>query len=193
MFPEKVINVLLIEDEEFDVRRVRNTIRPFSKTINIRKVISNGRLALDALAADKDGFDVIIMDFQIAGGLMGEHLIREIKKIDPTFQIIVITKMTVNLADYDFANSLMLAGAFWYCTKYPGDIEEYIYQPTDFLLSIINAYQKRVLEKERSKANSKILRSIEETLSQKPIIGNSASIVQLRHQIEKCAKAMPVF
>ena len=189
MFPEKVINVLLIEDEEFDVRRVRNTIRPFSKTINIRKVISNGRLALDALAADKDGFDVIIMDFQIAGGLMGEHLIREIKKIDPTFQIIVITKMTVNLADYDFANSLMLAGAFWYCTKYPGDIEEYIYQPTDFLLSIINAYQKRVLEKERSKANSKILRSIEETLSQKPIIGNSPSIVQLRHQIEKCAES----
>ncbi len=189
MFPDKVINVLLIEDEEFDVRRVRNTIKPFSDTINIRKVISNGRLALDALAAEKERFDVIIMDFQIAGGLMGEQLIREIKKIDPTFQIIVITKMTVNLADYDFANSLMMAGAFWYCTKYPGDIEEYIYQPTDFLLSVINAYQKRVLEKQQTKANSKILRSIEETLSQKPIIGNSPSIIELRHQIEKCAES----
>ncbi|MFZ4620282.1 MAG: sigma-54-dependent transcriptional regulator [Bacteroidota bacterium] len=189
MFPEKMINVLLIEDEEFDVRRVRNTIRPFAKTINIRKVISNGRLALDALSAEKEIYDVIIMDFQIAGGLMGEQLIREIKKIDPTFQIIVITKMTVNLADYDFANSLMLAGAFWYCTKYPGDIEEYIYQPTDFLLSIINAYQKRVLERERSKANSKILHSVEVTLTQKPIIGNSPSIIQLRHQIEKCAES----
>jgi two-component system, NtrC family, response regulator AtoC len=189
MFPEKVINILLIEDEEYDVRRVRNTIKPFSKTINIRKVISNGRLALDALAAEKDAFDIIIMDFQIAGGLMGEQLIREIKKIDPTLQIIVITKMTMNLADYNFANSLMMAGAFWYCTKYPGDIEEYIYQPTDFFLSIINAYQKRVLEKEQSKANSKILRSIEETLSQKPIIGNSPSIITLRHQIEKCAES----
>ncbi len=184
-----MINVLLIEDEEFDVRRVRNTIRPFAKTVNIRKVISNGRMALDALTAEKDIYDVVIMDFQIAGGLMGEQLIREIKKIDPTCQIIVITKMTVNLTDYDFANSLMLAGAFWYCTKYPGDIEEYIYQPTDFLLSIINAYQKRVLERERVKANSKILRSIEVTLTQKPIIGNSPSIVQLRHQIEKCAES----
>lgn len=189
MFPEKVINVLLIEDEEFDVRRVRNTVRPFSKTIHIRTVISNGRLALDALAAGKDQYDVIIMDFQIAGGLMGEQLIREIKKIDPTLQIIVITKMTVNLADYDFANSLMIAGAFWYCTKYPGDIEEYIYQPTDFLLSIINANQKRVLEREQSKANSKLLRSIEETLSQKPIIGGSPGIIELRHQIEKCAES----
>ncbi len=189
MFPENVINVLLIEDEEFDVRRVRNTVKPFSDTINIRKVISNGRLALDALALEKDGYDIIIMDFQIAGGLMGEQLIREIKKIDPTLQIIVITKMTVNLADYDFANSLMMAGAFWYCTKYPGDIEEYIYQPTDFLLSIINAYHKRVLEKEQSKSKSKILRSIEETLSQKPIIGNSPLIVTLRRQIEKCAES----
>ncbi len=189
MFPEKMINILLIEDEEYDVRRVRNTIKPFSKTINIRTVISNGRLALDALAAEKDAFDVVIMDFQIAGGLMGEQLILEIKKIDPTLQIIVITKMTMNLADYDFANSLMMAGAFWYCTKYPGDIEEYIYQPTDFLLSIINAYQKRVLEKKQSKANLKILRSIEETLSQKPIIGNSPSIITLRHQIEKCAES----
>jgi Response regulator containing CheY-like receiver, AAA-type ATPase, and DNA-binding domains len=184
---EKEINVLLIEDEEFDVRRVRNTVKPLAHTIIIRKVISNGRLALDELNARKELYDVIIMDFQIAGGLMGEQLIREIKKIDPTFQIIVVTKMTVNLADYDFANSLMQAGAYWYCTKYPGDIDEFIYQPTDFLLSIINAFQKRLLEKEQTKTKRKLLHTVEETLSQNTIIGVSPSIVRLRQQIEKCA------
>ncbi|MFA6540667.1 MAG: sigma-54 dependent transcriptional regulator [Bacteroidota bacterium] len=184
---DKIIQVLLIEDEEFDVRRVRNTIKPFHAKINIKNVISNGRAALEMLRTKGESYDVVIMDFQIAGGLMGENLIHEIKKIDPAIQIIVITKMTVNIADYNFADSLMRAGAFWYCTKYPGDIEDYIYQPTDFILSLINAYNKRLLEKERLKTDRKLLRSVEETLSQKKIIGVSASSEMLRQQIQKCA------
>ncbi len=187
MITDRAIRALLIEDEDFDVRRVKNTLLPFKESIIINDVLSNGKIALEKISSSKDSFDVVIMDFQIAGGLMGEKLIREIKKIDPTLQIIVITKMTVNLADYDFANRLMLAGAFWYCTKYPGGIEEYIYQPTDFVLSIINAYHKRMLELEKSKSNLKLLQSVEEILSQKKIIGNSPAIVKLRQQIEKCA------
>ena len=35
MFYEGIIQVLLIEDEEFDVRRVKNTIEPFSDRIKI--------------------------------------------------------------------------------------------------------------------------------------------------------------
>ncbi|MDD8016832.1 MAG: sigma-54 dependent transcriptional regulator [Bacteroidota bacterium] len=189
MAAEKQIQVLLIEDEEFDVRRVQNTIKPFLDRIHIKKIVSNGRAALAMLTEKKEKFDVIIMDFQIAGGLMGENLIHEIKKIDSALQIIVITKMTVNVADYDFANSLMRAGAFWYCTKYPGDIEEYIYQPTDFILSIINAYNKKLLERERNKTNKKLLRSVEETLAQKKIIGESSAVENLRLQIHKCASS----
>lgn len=187
--PHNTINILLIEDEEFDVRRVRNTIKPFAATINIRSVISNGRNALDTLAEGKELYDVVIMDFQIAGGIMGELLIREIKKIDPTLQIIVITKMTVNIADFDFADSLMKAGAYWYCTKYPGDIEEYIYQPTDFILSIINAYHKSQLEKESSKTTKRLLQSVEATLELKRIVGESPGAEQLRRQIAKCAES----
>ncbi|MEW6060979.1 MAG: sigma-54 dependent transcriptional regulator [Bacteroidota bacterium] len=189
MSVEKKIQVLLIEDEEFDVRRVKNTIKPFLQRINIAHVVSNGRVALEALAAKNNFFDVVIMDFQIAGGLMGENLIREIKKIDPSLQIIVITKMTVNVVDYNFANSLMAAGAFWYCTKYPGDIEEYIYQPTDFILSIFNAYNKRVLEREQTKTKTKLLRNAEEMLAKKVIIGVSPAIEQLRQQIQRCAES----
>ncbi len=111
---------------------MKNTISPFSSRIRIVETVSNGKAAVEFLLSNKGDVDVVIMDYQIAGGLMGESLIQRIKEIDSTVQIIVITKMTVNISDYNFANKLIKAGAFWYCTKYPGDIEDYIYQPTDF-------------------------------------------------------------
>ena len=137
------INILLIEDEDFDVRRVKNTIKFSKEKIYIKNVVSNGNSAVNLLKKRKDEYDIVIMDFQIAGGLRGEELIKSIKEIDSSLQIIVITKMTINITDFEFANNLLQAGAFWYCTKYPGDIEEYIYQPTDFLMSIFNAYEKK--------------------------------------------------
>jgi DNA-binding NtrC family response regulator len=189
MMTEAKINVLLIEDEDFDVRRVRNTIKLFAHRIVIHDVVSSGRAALDLLQTSSSVYDVVIMDFQIAGGLMGENLVREIKRVDPSLQIIVITKMTLNIADYDFAHGLMMAGAFWYCTKYPGDIEEYIYQPTDFILSIVNAYEKKLLERERLTSKGKLIRNVQEILTQRAIIGESTAIKKLREQIEKCASS----
>lgn len=185
----KKIQILLIEDEEYDVRRVKNTVQPFQDNIIISDIVSNGKSAIDLLTLKKDLFDIVIMDFQIAGGIMGESLIQKIKEIEPSIQIIVITKMTINISDYNFANRLLKAGAFWYCTKYPGDIEEYIYQPTDFILSIFNAYEKCLLERERSRSNAKLVRNIEDVLIQKRIIGNSQVISQLKSEIEKYAQS----
>lgn len=192
--PEKsMINLLLIEDEEFDVRRVRNTIAPFAHRMQIKEVTASGRSALALLVEKEDFFDVVIMDFQIAGGPTGESLISAIKKVDATLPIIVVTKMTMNVADYQFAERLMQAGAYWYCTKYPGDIEAYIYQPTDFILSIINAYQQRALAKEQDRVHQKISRNIEATLARKPILGSSLLMQALREKIHKYAgAAVPV-
>jgi DNA-binding NtrC family response regulator len=100
MFGTDVIHILLIEDEEYDVGRVRNTIAPFRDQIVIRDVASTGTHALDLLRAGADRYDVVVMDFQIAGGLMGEDLIRGIKAIDQSLQIIIVTKMTVNVTDF---------------------------------------------------------------------------------------------
>ena len=129
------INILLIEDEDFDVKRVKKTVSYYDTRIKIKDVVSNGRSALELIKDNPDTYDVVILDYQISGGLKGEELIRQIKDYDQFIQIIVITKMTINITNYDFANSLMRAGAYWYCTKYPGNIENYIYQPTDFILS----------------------------------------------------------
>ncbi len=182
---EDQIKVLLIEDEDFDMRRVENTIKPFENRIKIMDVVSDGRSAIDLLGIKKNFYDVVIMDFQIAGGLRGAQLIKKIKDCDSALQIIVITKMTINITDYEFAQNLIEAGAFWYCTKYPGDIEQYIYQPTDFIMSIFNAYERKKLIKEKQKSNQKLNRNVEDILSSKKIIGVSSSIKNLNEQIIK--------
>ncbi|MHB1687264.1 MAG: sigma-54-dependent transcriptional regulator [Ignavibacteriaceae bacterium] len=189
MFINSVIQVLLIEDEEYDVIRVMNTVKPFRDKINISNIVSDGNAALDLIKKNRSAFDVVVMDFHLAGGFMGEELIQKIKEIDSSIQIIVITKMTINITDFDFANKLMRAGAFWYCTKYPGDIEDFIYQPTDFLLSIFNAYEKSRLEKERLRSNQKLIKNIEDLLLQKLIIGESPMMKKLKEEIKKYAQS----
>ncbi|RPI05270.1 MAG: sigma-54-dependent Fis family transcriptional regulator [Ignavibacteriae bacterium] len=180
-----IIRVLLIEDEDFDVRRVRNTIRPFSDQIQILEVVSNGDAALKLLGRGKDQFDVVIMDMQIAGRIMGDSLIHAIKKISSSLQIIVITKMTVNITDFEFANKLLNAGAFWYCTKYPTDIKDFIYQPTDFIISIVNAYQRKILEREQLRAQKKLLHNVEDKLASVRILGISEHTQRIRSQIKQ--------
>lgn len=189
IYSGKQINVLLIEDEEFDVRRVKKTIEPFSEQIKICEIVSNGKAAIEYIENNKGKIHVVIMDYQIAGGLMGDVLIQKIKDLDPSIQINVITKMTMNVTDFNFANKLLKAGAFWYCTKYPGDIEDFIYQPTDFIISIYNAFEKCLLERERLRSIQKIKKNVEDILLQKKIIGESPIMLELKDDIDQLAKS----
>lgn len=183
------VDLLLIEDEEFDVRRVENTLYPVRDRVVIRDVVSTGPAALDLLEKNPDAYQVVIMDFQIAGGLTGERLIQKIKHISPEVQIIIITKMTINLTDFEFANKLMDAGAMWYCTKYPGDIEEYIYQPTDFILSIFNAAEKYRMEKQQRTTTKRLEQNVRSILDRRKIIGHSPATEALRRQVDKLASS----
>ncbi len=185
---DRPINLLLIEDESYDVNRIKRTLAPFQDRLIIRKVVADGQSALDILSKSEEDYDVVIMDYQIVGPLYGERLIRKLKAVDPFIQIIVITKMTINLTDFEFANRLIEAGAMWFCTKYPSDIKDYIYQPTDLLLSILNAYEKKRLSFEKSKSNLQLSQSINRMLSEKRIIGESPEVMKLIKQIEKAAQ-----
>ncbi len=189
MSTENVINILLVEDEEFDVIRVKKTIEPFADRIIITDVVSDGNDAIDLIKSKPSFFDVVIMDFNLSGGIMGEKLIQKIREIESSTQIIVITKMTINITDYNFAQRLMKAGAFWYCTKYPGDIEDYIYQPTDFILSILNASEKSRIEKAWIRSNQKLIKNVEDILFQKRIIGESSSVQHLKNDIIKYSQS----
>jgi DNA-binding NtrC family response regulator len=182
------INILLVEDEDFDVKRIKNTISYYDTRIKVLDTVSNGLAAMELVSNNADKYDVVILDYQISGGLKGEELIIKIKECDPFIQIIVITKMTINITDYNFANNLLKSGAFWYGTKYPGNIEDYIYQPTDFILSIFNAYEKKKLEKHNIKSDKKLKQNIYNLLEMKKIIGESKPIAQLKDSIERYAK-----
>jgi DNA-binding NtrC family response regulator len=184
-----IIRVLLVEDEDFDVARVKKTVSLSTTRIQIEDVISNGKAALDKICGNPDFYDVVILDYQISGGLRGEELIQKMKALDPFLQIVVITKMTINTTDFEFANSLLKAGAYWYCTKYPGNIEDYVYQPTDFILSIVNAYERKRLEKQKLKSDKRLKQSNEDLLESKRIIGESKPMIQLMETIEKYAKS----
>lgn len=183
------INILLIEDEEFDVKRVNNTLQYYKNKLNVADIVSNGKAALELINENPGKYDVVILDYQISGGLKGEELISKIKESDKFLQIIVITKMTINITDYNFANNLLKAGAFWYCTKYPGNIEDYIYQPTDFILSIFNAYEKKKLEKHMIKSDSRLNKNISDLLESKKIIGESKPMIQLKNNIQNYARS----
>jgi DNA-binding NtrC family response regulator len=180
--------VLVIEDEEFDVRRIRNTIETFGSEIVIAGVVSNGAAALELLRSAGHGCGVVIMDFQISGHIKGEQLIRAIKEIDASLQIIVVTKMTIHSADVQFARTLLDAGAFWYCTKYPGDMENVIYQPTDFVLAILNANSRGQMEKERQESARKMQKRVDLVLAERQFLGVSSAAERLRRQMEKCAE-----
>ena len=183
------INILLIEDEDFDVKRIKNTINYYETRIKVLDTVSNGRAALELISNNPDKYDVVILDYQISGGLKGEELIAKIKEHNPILQIIVITKMTINITDYNFANNLIKSGAFWYGTKYPGNIEDYIYQPTDFILSIFNAYEKKRLEIHNLRSDKKLKQNIANLLEMKKIIGESKPLTQLKENIERYAKS----
>lgn len=182
------IKLFIIEDEEFDVKRIYNTLQLFADRINVMEVVSSGRAALDWLKTNHNSCDVILMDYQISGGLFGEKLIQEIKRINPLLQIIIITKKTINQTDPQFANQLIESGASWFGTKYPVDIEEYIYQPTDFILSILNAYEKKQLQERHLHSQENLERNIQLIIDQKPMIGKSKKMQELRSQIQKYAQ-----
>jgi len=180
------IRVLLVEDEEFDVRRIKNTIHAFGEAIQIKDIVSTGEDALESM--DRCGpFDVAILDYQISGGLYGERLIQRMRQKDPFIQVVVITKMTINQTDLHFANQLLDNGAYWYGTKYPSDIEDFIYQPTDFVLTIMNAHEKRNLELDRSRSQKRLDRKIARIVEERPLVGESPAIQQVRDLIEKFA------
>lgn len=185
---DETINLLLIEDETYDVNRIKRTLAPFEDRVIIKKVVADGQSALNLLSENEGAYDVIIMDYQIVGPLSGEKLIRKIKTIDPFIQIIVITKMTINVTDFELANKLIQAGAMWFCTKYPADIKEYVYQPTDLLLSILNAYENKRLKWEKSKSNLQLNQSITNILNDKKIVGVSSAANKLIKQIERAAQ-----
>ncbi len=44
---DRPINLLLIEDESYDVNRIKRTLAPFHDRVTIKKIVADGQSALE--------------------------------------------------------------------------------------------------------------------------------------------------
>lgn len=78
--------VLLVDDEEDFLETIVNRLK---KRNILATGVSNGEKALELL--NKEFFDAIIMDIKMPGGIDGIDALREIKKIQPLSEVILLT------------------------------------------------------------------------------------------------------
>jgi DNA-binding NtrC family response regulator len=107
-------NVLVVDDEEDFVETLVNRL-------NKRKVPATGVLsgeeAIDLMK--KREFDVVILDIKMPGGMDGIETLREIKKIQPLAEVLLLT----GHASVETSIEGMKLGAFDYVLK-PIKLEE---------------------------------------------------------------------
>ena len=127
----KNFNVLLVDDElEFLETLVKRLTK---RGINI----STAKSGEDALKIIRGkGIDVAVLDVRMPG-MDGIQTLREVKKIDPLMEVIMLT----GHASVEVAIEGMELGAFDYLMK-PADIDELFYKLQD-------AFKKKTIQQEK--------------------------------------------
>jgi DNA-binding NtrC family response regulator len=129
----ETFNILLVDDEADYlttlVKRLRKRgLNPFEA--------HSGEKALETLKKEK--IDVVVLDVKMPG-MDGIETLREIKKIDPLVEVIMLT----GHANVEVAIEGMSLGAFDYLMK-PAEIDELHYKLQD-------AYKKKFLHEQKIK------------------------------------------
>ncbi len=127
----KNFNVLLVDDElEFLETLVKRLTK---RGLNI----STAKSGEDALKIIRGkGIDVAVLDVRMPG-MDGIQTLREVKKIDPLMEVIMLT----GHASVEVAIEGMELGAFDYLMK-PADIDELFYKLQD-------AFKKKTIQQEK--------------------------------------------
>jgi len=119
-------NILIVDDEE-------DFLETLVKRMEQRKIdavgVRSGEEALEAMK--KKSFDVVILDVKMPGGMDGIETLREMKKIQPLTEVILLT----GHASVETSIEGMKLGAFDYVLK-PVKLE-------DLLAKVADAIQKK--------------------------------------------------
>jgi DNA-binding NtrC family response regulator len=136
----KNFNVLLVDDElEFLETLVKRLTK---RGLNI----STAKSGEDALKIIRGkGIDVAVLDVRMPG-MDGIQTLRQIKKIDPLMEVIMLT----GHASVEVAIEGMELGAFDYLMK-PADIDELFYKLQD-------AFKKKTIQQEKIEKLEEIIR-----------------------------------
>jgi DNA-binding NtrC family response regulator len=119
-------NVLIVDDEE-------DFLETLTKRLNKRQIDATGvRSGEEALEVLKEKtFDVVILDIKMPGGMDGIETLREIKKIQPLAEVILLT----GHASVETSIEGMKLGAFDYLLK-PIKLD-------DLLMKVAQAIEKK--------------------------------------------------
>ena len=115
-------------------------------------------------------YDLVLLDLMLPGR-SGMEIQRDIRKVDPTLPVVIITAM----AALETAVVAIKEGAFDYVTK-PWDNNK-------LMVVIGNALQQRRLARE----NSQLRRALKERFGYNNIIGKSESIIKLLDLVSQIA------
>ena len=110
----ELFSILVVDDEEDFVETLVNRLK--KRTIDAVGVPS-GEKALELL--EKREFDVVILDIKMPGGMDGIETLKEIKKVQPLTEVILLT----GHASVESSIEGMRLGAFDYVLK-PIKLEE---------------------------------------------------------------------
>lgn len=135
------MKVLLVDDEKdfLDVMVKRLSKRGLDAT-----GLSDGNQIIGLI--EKNDFDVVVLDVRMPGCKSGIEILRDIKKIKPLVEVIMLTGHAL----LDVARDGIASGAFDYMVK-PADIDELFY--------IINdAYKKKAIQESKIKNIEHILK-----------------------------------
>ena len=110
----ELFSILVVDDEEDFVETLVNRLK--KRTIDAVGVLS-GEDALELLG--KREFDVVVLDIKMPGGMDGIETLKEIKKIQPLAEVILLT----GHASVESSIEGMRLGAFDYVLK-PIKLEE---------------------------------------------------------------------
>ena len=129
----RALKVLFVDDEIDFLETLMKRMK--KRGIEVAGV-GNGEQALDYL--NQKSVDVVVLDVRMPG-IDGIQTLREIKRIDPLMEVIMLT----GHASIEVAIEGMELGAFDYLMK-PADIDELFYKIQD-------AFKKRTIQQEKIK------------------------------------------
>ena len=129
----RALKVLFVDDEIDFLETLMKRMK--KRGIEVAGV-GNGEQALDYL--NQKSVDVVVLDVRMPG-IDGIQTLREIKRIDPLMEVIMLT----GHSSIEVAIEGMELGAFDYLMK-PADIDELFYKIQD-------AFKKRTIQQEKIK------------------------------------------
>jgi DNA-binding NtrC family response regulator len=130
-----IFSVLVVDDEEDFLETLVNRLKKRKiDTVGVR----SGEAALEEL--NKRPFDVVLLDIKMPGGMDGIEALREIKKVQPLTEVLLLT----GHASVETSIEGMKLGAFDYLLK-PVKLEE-------LLIKVADAFDKKDSKEEKMRS-----------------------------------------